>query len=204
MHESHASPAGLAAAAPEPRPPTKSHKNPSARCIYVCLNDMDGPVRALARQEEVTVSQLVRRALQALLPPIVEPQATEGPQMAAGDKAVRVQVMMRPRHQRLMNERARAAGMFNGEYLGALMTGTVPAALPGNYDAQVATLMMSTDQLAASSVDLNVSLRHLRQAPSGHLTQFIADLQVCIAEVRSHMAMASQLAADLHHTRRRS
>jgi len=101
---------------------------------------------------------------------------------------------------RELRHRCQEADVSFGEYLCGLLDECPPVPLPANYSQMVATLMSSTSQLAALSVDLNAFMRLLDKAEAA--VTYRDSLRGLISDVRSHLVVASALLAELHRTRR--
>ncbi|MFG6490514.1 hypothetical protein ACG04R_27875 [Roseateles sp. BYS78W] len=121
---------------------------------------------------------------------------------ASAGRLVKVTLRMSAAHAVLLARRARAADVAQGRYVCSLLDGVAAPPLAADHGAVVATLRASTDRVAAMSADLNAFLRLLDRLPSGQLEGHRAGLTSLASDMRSHLAKASALIAELAPSRR--
>ncbi|MEO6277361.1 hypothetical protein [Roseateles sp.] len=172
--------------------------------LTVDLRGLGSRLRARALQSQTTPAALVRSAVVRMLgeeAPSDEVAAGQQRPVTAGP-AVKVTLRLPPAQAALLAARARAADVAQGNYVAALLDGIPPAPLPSDYAAAVQALIVSTDRLAAISVDLNAFLRLLGHVPSAELERYRAGLRDLVDDVRKHLASAATLIAELRPARR--
>jgi hypothetical protein len=103
---------------------------------------------------------------------------------------------------RALAHRARAADVSQGAYVAGLIDGASPNPLPPDHAQAVAALLGSTDQLAVIGTDLNAFLRLLGRVSSSELERYRAGILSLSDDVRSHLAVAATLVAELRAARR--
>lgn len=171
--------------------------------INVSLFGLGSALRALAEQRQMSITALIKSVLLPLLGDVSGDATDHADATAADDFGVaRVGVRMTRKHARLWAKRARASGLSQGQYLGALLDGEPPPALHKDHALLILALRNSSDRLAAMSVDLNAFMRLLKQGPVAELQSHQVGLQSLGTEVRAHLVLAATLLAELRHVRR--
>jgi hypothetical protein len=167
--------------------------------------DLRGAGRRLherAAAQGMTVSLFARRTLLAGLEAPAEP--AEPASGDAGAKLLKVTVRLSPSHALLLSYRARKADLSQGSYLAALLDGTPPAGLSLDRREVLKALASSTDQLSIISLDLNAYIRLLGRANAAQLEPYPKRILSLDTDVRSHLALASSVLAQISplHSRR--
>ena len=121
---------------------------------------------------------------------------------ARDDAKVRVTLRLSAAHAASLAERARTAAASRGDYVCGLLDGAVPAPLPADHAASVSALLISTDRLAAMSVDLNAFSRLLGRVPASQLEPYRATMRTLADDVRKHLALSAALIAELKPARK--
>ena len=83
-----------------------------------------------------------------------------------------------------------------------LIDGIPPNPLPADHECAVTALVGSTDQLAAMGTDLNAFMRLLGRGSSSEIERYRAGIMSLADDVRSHLALAAPLVAELRSARR--
>lgn len=197
------------------------------RCTVTCdvrdrvtidLRGLGAALQARATAERSTVAALARRAIVNLLH---KPQAqaslfaTDGatplPRPPFDRRAVKVSVRLSAEHAVGLATRAREADVSQGAYIAGLLDGVPPAPMPPDHREAIAALLASTDQLAATSADINALLRLLGRVSRAELEPYRARVLSLVEDVRGHLELASRLMTALapprgssaaHHRRR--
>lgn len=197
------------------------------RCTVTCdvrervtidLRGLGAAMQARAMAERSTVAALARRAIVTLLD---KPQAqatlfaAEGaeppPRPPLDRRAVKVSVRLSAEHAVDLATHARGADVSQGAYIAGLLDGTPPAPTPPDHREAISALLASTDQLAATSADINAFLRLLGRVSRAELEPYRARVLSLVEDVRGHLELASRLMTALapprgssaaHHRRR--
>ena len=127
--------------------------------------------------------------------PVVADAAADGP-------LVKVTLRLPAVHTRLLALRARKADVSQGDYVAGLIEGTPLAPRLPDHGEVVAALMRSTSSLAALNVDLRAVARMLRGGLVSGAVQPGTTIDHIGEAVRAHVALASQLLADVDIARR--
>jgi hypothetical protein len=85
-----------------------------------------------------------------------------------------------------------------------LLDGAPPAPTPPDHREAIAALLASTDQLAATSADINAFLRLLGRVSRAELEPYRARILSLVEDVQGHLELASRLTAALAPPRRSS
>ncbi len=169
--------------------------------VTVDLRGLRARLNARAAQQEITAAALVRRAVMLML----DDGATCGPELAgikpAAGKVMTLTLQMPSLHAAALASRARAADVSRGRYVCKLLDGIPAPPRPADHSATVTALRASTERVTAMSADLNAFLRLLRLGPNKQMENYRAGLMDLADDMRTHMATASALIADLAATR---
>jgi hypothetical protein len=186
--------------------------------VTIDLRGLGAALQARATAEHSTVAALARRAIVATLD---KPQAqatlfaaegAESPPSPPFDRqVVKVSVRLSAEHAVTLATRAREADFSQGAYIAGLLDGAPPAPTPPDHREAIAALLASTDQLAATSADINAFLRLLGRVSRTELEPYRARVLSLVEDVRGHLELASRLMTALapprgssaaHHRRR--
>lgn len=173
--------------------------------VTVDLRGLRSGLELRAIQHQITTATLVRRAVKSML----DEECTSAGQFgiaratAISGRIVKVTVRMDAAQAASLANRARAADLAQGDYIAAMLYGTLPAAQAPDHGAAVAALVASTDRLAALSTDLTVFMRLLGRASVAQLEPYRASVTSLAKDVRQHLATAAALVAELKPARRR-
>lgn len=165
--------------------------------ITVDLHDLKAALLARARQQGVLPSALIRTLLASALAGGDDDAPQGDTATNRGDMRVRLSLRMHFDDVGELKRRASQAGLSTGDFVAALMN-KAPAleSIEGPRD-QVAALTQSCSELAT----LSRSLRHLtallRQGSSRAAQEYRGLLDTLDGDVRSHLAMASGVAAEI-------
>ncbi len=173
--------------------------------VTIELRGMRERLQALGAARKMTTAALVRNALVTLLDD--EPRdgdtSRNDTAVTSDGQVVKVTLRLSAAHAIAMATRARAADVSQGAYVAGLINGTPPDPLPPDHAHAVAALVRSTDQLAAMGTDLNAFMRLLRRGSSSEIEGYRAGIMSLADDVRSHIALAAALVAELRSARRR-
>ncbi|MFG6412705.1 hypothetical protein ACG02S_02215 [Roseateles sp. DC23W] len=172
--------------------------------MSIDLRGLGPQLRTLAAKQGTTTATLTRKALRLMfegrrdlgVPSDVARTAT------GTGACVKVTLRLSAAHAASLAVGARAADMAQGAYVSALMDGIAPAPLPADHARAVEALVASTNQLAATSADLNAFMRLLGRVPAGQLEPYRAGVGSLAKVVREHLAAAARLIAELKASRR--
>jgi hypothetical protein len=172
--------------------------------VQVRLRGLGDRLRAQAQRQQTTLSALVRQGLVLLLedPPAGDEPAVATPTQRTARDTVRLNLHMPRADAASLDTRARAAGMFPGEYVSSLLKGVALAPLPADHASAVKALLTSTDRLAVLSADLNAFMRVVGRASVAELEPYRASITSLTKDVRDHLAVSSALVAELLPARR--
>lgn len=171
--------------------------------VNVNLCGLGPSLRAYAERKQMSVACAVRMAVADLLDSGERQVDSEpAPEVQACGPKMRVLLRLPEASAGMLLSRARKAGVSRSRYVILLMEGKTPSPLPADHDRLIASLMASTVQLAAQSVDLNAFMRLLGRVPASELEPYRAGLRSLIPAVRSHLEMAAALLAELEKTKR--
>jgi len=169
--------------------------------VTVDLRGLRGRLETRAAQQHITTAALMRSAVLLML----DDGATGGPELDGikpkAGKVVKLTLRVSSAHATALASRARAAEVSQGRYVCTLLDGMPAPPRPADHSAAVTALRASTDRVAAMSVDLNAFLRLLRLGPNKQMENYRAGLMSLADDMRTHLATASTLIADLAPTR---
>lgn len=172
--------------------------NPARERVSIDLRDLGPALRAHAEARHLTVADVARLAVAAVLESSghgVDVQQSAQPD-AVDDKPVKLGVRLRGEVAARLSARARACGLSYGAYLTTLMEEAPAPPLE-----VVTALRSSTDQLAVVSSDLNQLMRTLQRGASAPGPLVDAWLRPLVNEVRQHVGIASRLVSALRPAR---
>ncbi len=172
--------------------------------VTIELRGMRERLQALAEERKMTVAALVRKATVALLddePGAADIACNSTPTVSRGG-VIKVTLRLSAKHVAALANRARAADISQGAYVAGLIDGMPPNPLPPDHTQAVAALGGSTNQLAAMSADLNAFMRLLVRGSSPEIERYRAGILSLADDVRSHLALAALLVAELKSARR--
>ncbi len=161
-------------------------------------------LQALAAVRKMTVAALVRKAVVALLddePGGADIACNSTPTTSRG-RVIKVTLRLSANHAAALATRARAADVSQGAYVAGLIDGMLPNPLPPDHTQAVAALVGSTNQVAAMSADLNAFMRLQVRDSTTEIQRYRAGILSLTDDVRSHLAMAAALVAELRSARR--
>jgi hypothetical protein len=177
-------------------------RNPRDR-VTIELRGMRERLNALAAVRKMTTAAMARKALGTLLNGETSDNQIDRTDAAVSDvQVVKVTLRLSAAHAIALATRARAADVSQCAYVEGLIDGMPPAPLPPDHTNAVAALVGSTDQLAAMGADLNAFMRLLACGSSTEIERYSAGIMSLTHEVRSHLALAAPLVADLRSARR--
>lgn len=168
--------------------------SPSRDRVGVDLRGIGEAVRAAARTRQITVAALAREALiEAIGRPSTLPEVL--PADFGRAEIVKLTLRMRQPEAEALVLSAAGLGLSYGEYVGRLVRQT-PLPMPAaERAADRATLMVSSDNLAALSVDLGAFMRLLRMGKSADVEKYRARIQAVDLDIRRHLDRVSALIA---------
>lgn len=171
--------------------------------VNVSLFGLGPQLRALARQRHMSVTTLIKSALFPMLGDVSGNSALPVHPPGVDDFSVaRVGMRMLKKHAHTLARRARVCGLTQGQYIGALLDGGPPPEPAKDYAALISALMLSTDRLAAMSVDINAFLRLVGREPAARLENCRDGLQSLGKDVRAHLELAAKVLAEIRRFRR--
>ena len=171
--------------------------------LTIELRGMRERLNALATARKMTTAALARKAIGSLL----DDESSDN-QIGRNDAAVcdvqivKVTLRLSVAHAVALASRARAADVSQGAYVAGLIDGMPPDPLPPDHTHAVAALVGSTNQIAAMGTDLNAFMRLLVRGSSTEIERYRAGIMSRTDDVRSHLALAAPLVADLRSARR--
>ena len=188
---------------PLPERPEPTRRAPSRDRVTLDLRGLGNRLQALAAARGTTASALVRKAALALLEvdPTTGSPSDARPAIRDGS-FVKVTLRIPAASAVLLAARSRRADVSQGTFVAGLLDGAPLSPLPHDHGQAVRALMASTDRLAVMSTDLNAFLRPLGRVPAAEVERYRAGLLTLAADVRSHLAAAAQLMAELRPMRR--
>lgn len=164
--------------------------------VTVDIRGLASALSAQAKARHLTVSQIARLALVAVLPP-----TDAGTQPAAGpspdaDRPLKLTIRLRRGVAARLHERARASGLSLGAYLTTLIDGAPAPPL-----TLVRALAESTDELAILSADANELIRKLNKDATPSAVDLRHVVQGMVDGTRQHLELASRVVAGLRPAR---
>jgi hypothetical protein len=171
--------------------------------VTIDLRGLRPAVEALAASRRMTLAALGRAALRALVDqsPSLSTQADEDVVVLPDQKVKFTVRLHRGDVERVITE-ARSLGMSYGSYLSWLIDGAAPPVVIDPLEA-IAALATSTDRLTVVAADLDELMRSIRGGTVPSVADCDQPVEALAREVRSHLALASQLMADLMPARPR-
>lgn len=174
---------------------------PAAREYFtVDLRGLRAALRARAADDGLTESDVLRSALATALatdgvvPTALASHSTHGePRAPSVKSSVR---LVRPAAQRLDRD-ARAAGLSRGAYLARLIQAAPPVSSSADRAAARIALNNSSQELAVMSRDINHLTQLLRQGSAEAAKAYRGRHETLDRDVRSHLALAGAVLADL-------
>lgn len=184
----------------------------AARCMVGCnsrdrvtieLRGMRERLNALAAARKTTTAALARKAIGSLLDAEPDDNQIGRKDAAVCDaQVVKVTLRLSAAHATALATGARSADVSQGAYVAGLIDGMPPNPLPPDHTHAVTALVGSTNQLAAMGADLNAFMRLLVRGSSPEIERYRAGILSLADDVRSHLALAALLVADLRSARR--
>ncbi len=166
----------------------------------VDLRGLRAALAGRAARDGVTESDVLRSALAAALGTSRGVLSDPANDSTSGSPSVaRVKLsarLMRPAAYRL-DQDARAAGLSRGAYLARLIQGAPPVASSANRVAMCTALNCSSEELAVMSRDINHLTQLLRQGSLEAAKSYTERHETLDRDVRSHLALAAAVLADL-------
>lgn len=171
--------------------------------VTIELRGMRERLNALAAARKMTTAALARKALGTLLDDEQSDDQIGSNDTTASDaQVVKVTLRLSAAHAAALVTRARAADVSQGAYVAGLIDGTPPNPLPPDHANAVAALISSTNQLAAMGADLNAFMRLLVRGSSPEIERYRAGILSLADDVRSHLALAALLVAEVKSARK--
>ncbi|MEO6745820.1 MAG: hypothetical protein ABIN08_15175 [Caldimonas sp.] len=169
-------------------------------CFTVDLRGLRAALAARAARDNLTESDVLRCALAkalgtdvALLPE--PPDDCTAAHFCAPPLKLSAR-LVRPAAIRL-DQSARAAGLSRGAYLERLIRGAPPVASSADRAALFTALNKSSEELAVMSRDINHLTQLLRQGSVQAAKAYAVRHETLDRDVRSHLALAAAVLADL-------
>ena len=172
--------------------------------VTIELRGMRERLHTLAELRKTPTAALVRKAIAALLDDELSDAGTSrnGTTATVDGQVVKVTLRLPAAHAVALATRARAADVSQGAYVVGLIDGIPPNPLPADHECAVTALVGSTDQLAVMGTDLNAFMRLLGRGSSSEIERYRAGIMSLADDVRSHLALAAPLVAELRSARR--
>jgi len=162
----------------------------------VDLRGQRAALTARAARDGVTASEVLRSALAAALGTVPAPaddSHSGSPHAAPVKLSVR---LARAVADRLGRDTC-AAGLTRGTYLTRLIQGAPPVASSADRVAMCAALNRSSEELALMSRDINHLTQLLRRGSGAAAKSYVVRHETLDRDVRSHLALAAAVLADL-------
>jgi hypothetical protein len=164
--------------------------------INVNVRGLGAAMKACARARGLTVSDVARRAIGAMLEVSAADPGLARDSSTSDRKLVRLGIRLPREVAGRLSERARASGLSPGGYLARLIDET-----PAPPVAVSAALGESTEQLAVLFTDLSELLRTLARGNVASGLALEESVRALVNDVRRHIAIASRLVAELRPAR---
>ena len=181
----------------------RRHGKASRDRVTIDLRGLREPLQTRAAARQMTTAALVRKALVTLLDD--EPRdgdtSRNDTAVTSDGQVVKVTLRLSAAHA-IDGHPCPHRRCFEGIYVAGLINGTPPDPLPPDHAHAVAA-GRSTDQLAVMGTDLNAFMRLLRRGSSSEIEGYRAGIMSLTDNVRSHIALAAALVAELRSARRR-
>jgi len=174
---------------------------PAREYFTVDLRGLRAVLAGRAAQDGVTESDVLRSALTAALGRVAA--AVSNPVTPVDPAATHLKLSVRlgrPAACRL-DQDARACGLSRGSYLARLIQAAPPVASSADRVAACAALNKSSEELAVMSRDINHLTQLLRQGSVEAARSYVRRHETLDRDVRSHLALASVVLADLSSMR---
>jgi hypothetical protein len=160
--------------------------------IHVRLHGLGPHLRALAARRGTTPSSLIRNEVARMArEEAIKLGASWNIQAPRARLITKVQVRLSPPQALKLASRAEASGVPMTHYLRTLLDGDPPAALPSDHAELISALRASTDQLAATSADLNAFIRLLNSLPSTQIDGYRDKLRSLTSDIQAHLKVAA-------------
>jgi hypothetical protein len=169
--------------------------------VSVDLRGLRARLETRAAHQQITSAALVRRAVVRMLDDKDPNNAELVCIKPDAGKVAKLTLRLSPVHAFLLARRARAADVSLGRYVCTLLDGMPAPLRPADHSAAVTALRVSTDKVAAMSVDLNAFLRLLKVGPNKQMENYRVGLMSLADDMRAHLATASALIAELAPSR---
>lgn len=178
--------------------------NPTHEFVTVDMRGLKAALVACAQAERISVSVVVRRAVERELGPIdasSEPESADRPVGLTGP-TVKLSLRLTSAEVEQLAAGARHAGLSRGAYLAGLLAG-VPSLADGSASRpdRLAALHVSCAELSTLSRNLHHLTNLLRQGQVKAAMEYRETLDTLGVEVREHLAMAAGLLAELRPAR---
>jgi hypothetical protein len=177
---------------------------PTHEFVTVDMRGLKAALVARAQAERVSVSVVVRRAVERELGLDVAPHepACAGPPARLGRPTVKLSLRLTSAEAEHLAAGARHAGLSRGGYLAGLLTGA-PLLADGSASRpdRLAALNASCAELSTLSRNLHHLTSLLRQGQVRAAMQYREMLDTLGVDVREHLAMAASLLAELRPPR---
>ena len=173
---------------------------PSHDFVTVDMRGLKAALVARAQMQRVSVSVLVRRAVErelGLVDATVEPQGATRPAASAGS-IVKLSIRLTSGEAEQLDARARQAGLSRGAFLAGLLA-NVPS-LSGGAGSRLdclAALIASSAELSTLSRTINHLTALLRQGQVKAAQEYRAMLDTIGDDVRRHLSLAAGVLAEL-------
>ncbi|MEP6740160.1 MAG: hypothetical protein ABJA61_07250 [Caldimonas sp.] len=169
-------------------------------CFTVELRGMRAALAARAARDGLTESGVLRCALATALgtdPGVLPAPANDNTPAQRPAPHVKLSArLIRPAANRL-DQSARAAGLSRGAYLARLIEGAPLVASSADRAALFRALNKSSEELAVMSRDINHLTQLLRQGSVHAAKSYAARHETLDRDVRSHLALAAAVLAEL-------
>jgi hypothetical protein len=177
---------------------------PTHEFVTVDMRGLKAALVARAQGERVSVSVLVRRAVERELGPddVSRAVARADPAMTAPGSTVKLSLRLTRTDAEQLAAGARQAGLSRGAYLAGLLAGdpTLGGGTASRPD-RLAALNASCAELSTLGRDLHHLASLLRQGQVRAAMEYRVMLDTLGADVREHLAMAAGLLAELRPAR---
>jgi hypothetical protein len=177
---------------------------PTHEFVTVDMRGLKAALAARAQAERVSVSVVVRRAVErelGLADASREP-ACAGIPACRGDSTVKVSLRLTSAEAEQLSTGARQTGLSRAAYLAGLLAG-VPSLADGaaSHPDRLAALNASCAELSTLSRNLHHLMSLLRQGQVRAAMEYREMLDTLGVDVREHLAMAASLLAELRPAR---
>ncbi|MCW5656732.1 MAG: hypothetical protein KIT60_03430 [Burkholderiaceae bacterium] len=182
---------------------TSSSAPTSRELLTVDLRGLKPALIERARADGVPVSALVRQALLALLQErSAHPLSGLPHSQTPVSSRVRVSLHLARDQRDQLRSRAAASGLPVGAYVVALMRQPIEPPSAADRAARTAALVRSNAELATLSRNIARLTALLRHGAAREAQQYRQSLDALDTEVRTHLALASDVLAQDHVPRR--